>query len=106
MASRRRLMAPRLAWWRRRVFRVAWKAVVRDRLPLGGVGDVLAVRGPDARVLVERAHADSGDLPRIRIDAPERRSAAEQNAFGNPSSGSKARIRSSPEVIRIEPGTI
>ena len=31
---------------------------------------------------------------------------AEQNAFGNPSGGSYARTRSSPAVMRSEPGTI
>src|SRR4029450_10799370 len=71
MARARRLMATRLAGLRRRSLRVARETVVRDRLPLGGVGGELAIRGPDAGVVVEKAHADGCDLAGGRIDAPE-----------------------------------
>src|SRR4029450_7179940 len=36
-----------------------------------GVGGELAIRGPDAGVVVEKAHADGCDLAGGRIDAPE-----------------------------------
>src|SRR5213083_1360460 len=75
MARRRRLMATRLAGLRGRSLRVARETVVGDRLPLGGVGGELPVRGADARVVVEEAHADGRDLPRVRVAAPERRAA-------------------------------
>src|SRR4029453_9511289 len=75
MARRRRLIATRLAGLRRWPLRVAREAVVRDRLPLGGVGGELTIRGPDARVVIEEAHTDGCDLAGVRIDAPECRAA-------------------------------
>ena len=60
---------------RRKPFRVARKAVVGDRLPLGRVRHELPVARPDARVLVEGAHPDARDLLRVRANAPERRAA-------------------------------
>src|SRR4051794_37391725 len=50
---------------------MAREAVVRDRLPGGGVGDELADARPDPGVLVERAHADAdriGVAGVIRVD--------------------------------------
>ena len=51
------------------------EAVVGDRLPVGCVVDELAVRGPDARVLVEGGHPDPDRLLRVGEAAPERRAA-------------------------------
>src|SRR5688500_4097862 len=55
---------------------MAGQAVVRDGLPGRRIGDVLAVRGPDAGVGVEGANADADRVVVVGVAAEEGRAAS------------------------------